>query len=136
MNTTVFQTLFDHYYEARALLDSSPDYVAKTLLVAFDAKSEESFLILPRQALSLESLNAAREENDDLDVFLATPYDKPILLHLMTAWQECKNAGYVAEYPNMDKTRYTEIPYFITDLGKDKLDEFCKALSKRAAMTP
>ena len=116
------ETLIDHYSNGEAILKSSIDYVAKTVLMAFETHETPSF-ILPRQELSFNSLAATVEENEVEADFPSSSYNS-ILFYLMTAWQECKNAGYVAEYPIMDSTNYKETPYFITDLGYDTLGNF------------
>ena len=135
MNATVFRAVFDHYVDTDALLATRIDYVAKHLLMAFETHERPS-LILPRQALSFNSLEAVVKEDDDHDADFRPCLYNSILFHLMTAWQECKNARYVAEYPIMDPEVYPEIPYFITELGYDTLDNFQQELKTRADRTP
>ena len=128
------ETLIDHYSDGESILRSSIDYVAKTVLMAFETHETPSF-ILPRQALSFNSLAAPVEENELEADFPSLSYNS-ILFYLMTAWQECKNARYVAAYPIMDPKVYPETPYFIAELGYDTLGNFQQELETRAARTP
>ena len=88
MNTTVFRALLDHYENTDALLGTEIDYAAKTLLMAFETHETLS-LILPRDALSLNSLEAVVQEDDDLDADFRPISYNSILFYLMTSWQEC-----------------------------------------------